>query len=244
MNFQGDKCMLKYKIAEVVFGVNPKYAYTPRICKDYLYEGDAPVAFIAEIPEQTIEKVKSEVEGCSAGYAESLEVFRCLCDYILNKGDGIIFHCSAVAVDGNAYLFAAPSGTGKSTHTRFWREYLGEKAVMINDDKPIIKYVDGEFYVYGTPWMGKHFLGSNTRAKIKAVCKLERGEKNEIEKASVPEMLLTVFNQTLRPSDEVSVNNLLSLTDKLLTAVALYKLKCTPDIEAAKLSYETMSKGE
>ena len=189
-------------------------------------------------------KVKNEIENCSFGYAESLEVFRKLCDYVLNCGDGIIFHCSAVAVDGKAYLFTAPSGTGKSTHTRFWRELLGEKAVMINDDKPIIKYVDGSFYVYGTPWMGKHRLGANVRAEIKAVCKLERGEKNVIEKADVQEMIMTVFNQTLRPETEKTVNNLLDFIDKLLSSVALYRLKCTPTIEAAKLSYGVMSKGE
>lgn len=236
--------MLKLKIADVVFGVNLKYGLTERLCRDYIYDGDEPVEFVAEIKDEAIEKVKGSIENCSSGYAESLEVFRALCDYVLNKGDGIIFHCSAVAVDGEAYLFAAPSGTGKSTHTRFWREYLGEKAVMINDDKPIIKYVDGTFYVYGTPWMGKHYLGANTRAKIKAICKLERGDKNEIEKAAVQDMLMAIFNQTLRPETESEVNNLLDIIEKLLSSVSLYRLKCTPTIDAAKLSYNVMSKGE
>ena len=236
--------MVLLKIAEVVFGVIPKYDLTVKICRDYVYNGAEKPAFIAEISEDDIKKVAGEIENCSLGYAESLEVFRALCDYVLDKGDGIIFHCSAVAVDGEAYLFAAPSGTGKSTHTRFWRELLGDKAVMINDDKPIIKYVDGAFYVYGTPWMGKHRLGANTRAKIKAICKLERGAKNAIEKASAGEMLITVFNQTLRPTSEDGVNKLLDLTDKLLKSVALYKLECTPDIAAAQLSYNVMSKGE
>lgn len=235
--------MLKLKIAGVVFGVNPKYGFTEKICRDYLYEGEEPLSFIAEILSEDIEKVKNSIGNCSYGHAESLEVFRRLSEYVLNRGDGIIFHCSAVAVDGNAYLFAAPSGTGKSTHTKFWRELLGEKAVMVNDDKPIIKYEDGAFYVYGTPWMGKHNLGANIRVKIKAICKLVRGEKNAIEKISPKEMLMTIFNQTLRPETEESVDKLLGIIDKLLSSVELYKLKCTPTIDAAKLSYEVMSKG-
>lgn len=236
--------MLKYRIADVTFGVIPKYAYTERFCREYLYDGETPAAFVAEIPQESIDKVKKEIQGCSDGYAESLEIFRALSNYVLDSGEGLIFHCSAVAVDGEAYLFTAPSGTGKSTHTRFWRELLGDRAVMVNDDKPIIKYVDGAFYVYGTPWMGKHHLGANTRVKIKAICKLERGEKNSIEKLSVAEMIPTILNQTLRPDTESGLNKLLCLTDKLLSSVAIYKLKCTPTIEAAELSYGVMSKGE
>ncbi|MBQ8427284.1 MAG: hypothetical protein IJX16_05955 [Clostridia bacterium] len=145
-------------------------------------------------------------------------------------------------VDGNAYLFTAPSGTGKSTHTRLWRELLGDKAVMINDDKPIIRYVDGEFYVYGTPWNGKHRLDTNTRAKVKAICQIYQAKENEIKKISPPEMLLTVLNQTIRPNDAETYDKLLDLIDKLLRKVELYKLGCNISIDAAKLAYETMSK--
>lgn len=236
--------MLKLKIADVVFGVVPKYDLVEKICRDYIYSGDETPAFTAIVPQEKIEKVKNEIAGCSYGYAESIEVFRILSEYVLDKGEGIIFHCSAISVDDKAYLFAAPSGTGKSTHAHFWRELLGEKAVMINDDKPIIKYVDGEFYVYGTPWMGKHRLGTNSRAKVKAICRLERGNVDEIEKATVSEMIMTILNQTLRPESEEGVDSLLGIIEKLVSSVALYKLKCTPTIEAAKLSYSVMSKGE
>ena len=236
--------MKVYRIAGVVFGVDNKYAHTENICRDYLYEGDEKPVFTVKIPDELIRETQSQVPGCSLGYAEGLEVFRKLCEYVLDKEEGIIFHCSAVAVDGKAYLFTAPSGTGKSTHTRFWRELLKEKAVMVNDDKPIIKYENGEFYVYGTPWTGKHKLGSNVRVKIKAICKLERGDKNEIEKVGVPEMLATIFNQTIRPTDAEVMDKLIRLIDKLLNTVKIYKLKCLPNIEAAKLSYEVLSKGE
>ena len=233
--------MFKVKIADVVFGVEPKYDATQRIFTDYFYYGDDAPAFIANISNEIIDKVASEVEGCHKSYAESLEVFRELAYDLLNNGLGMMIHASAVEVDGNAYLFTALSGTGKSTHARLWRKLLGSRAVMVNDDKPILRFENGEFYVYGSPWMGKHYLGANIKAKVKAVCKLEQAPENSIEKIPVPEMVLALFNQTVRPIDESGMDKLLFLLDKLLAKVKIYRLKCTPTLDAAKLSYSVMS---
>jgi hypothetical protein len=121
---------------------------------------------------------------------------------------------------------------------------LGEKAVMVNDDKPIIRYIDGEFYVYGTPWNGKHHLDTNCRAKIKAICKIEQAKENRIEKINTSEMLMTILNQTIRPDNLEQMDKLLGLIDKMISKVGLYKLGCTISKEAAELAYSTMSKGE
>ena len=234
--------MPKYKIADVVFEVKPIYRYTAEICKDYEYFGKEQPKFVAVMTEQDILAEQSQTEEkFPPAYFESLAVFRKLLDYTLKNCDGIVFHSSAIMVDGNAYLFTAPSGTGKSTHARLWREMLGDRAVMINDDKPIVKYVDGEFYVYGTPWNGKHGLGTNTRAKIKAICKISQAKENTIRRASTAEMLLTIFNQTVRPSKQEDMDRLLGLVEKLLTTVDLYCLGCNISREAAELSYKTMS---
>ncbi len=234
--------MPKYKIADVVFDVKFLYGYTEKLCKNYEYNGDEPCDFSVVMTAEDVAKEKALAPEYAEPYLESLALFRKLCDYCLQNADGIIFHSSAIMVDGKGYLFTAPSGTGKSTHTRLWRELLGDRAVMVNDDKPIIRYVDGKFYVYGTPWNGKHCLDTNCRAEIKAICKIEQAKENSIVPASTTEMLLTLFNQTIRPEDPVQMDKLLSLTDKLLTQVELYKLGCNISKEAAELSYTTMSK--
>lgn len=236
--------MIRYKIADVVFDAELIYGYTPRLCKNYEYVGDEKPSFTAVITNEDVAHEKALAPEFPEPYLESLALFRKLCDYCLTNANGIIFHSSAIMVDGKAYLFTAPSGTGKSTHARLWRELLGDRAVMINDDKPIIRYIDGKFYVYGTPWNGKHHLDTNCRAEIKAVCKIEQAKENTIEVASTNEMLLTVLNQTIRPEDYGQMDTLLTLIDKLLTTVKLYKLGCNISIDAAKLSYNTMSKGE
>lgn len=232
--------MPRYKIAGVVFDAETKHEYTQKLCRDYLYTGNAKPSFSVVITEEDVLKEKADAPEFSDSYLESLALFRKLCEYVLKNANGIIFHSSAIAVDGNAYLFTAPSGTGKSTHTRLWRELLGDKAVMINDDKPIIRYEDGDFYVYGTPWTGKHHLGENVRVKVKAVCEIKRGTKNLIQKISPFEAFITVMNQTLRPKDEEDVDKLLKLIEKLLESVKTYRLYCDVSLDAAKLSYNTL----
>ena len=151
---------------------------------------------------------------------------------------------STVAVDGVAYLFTAPCGTGKSTHTRLWRERFGDRAVMVNDDKPIIRLIDGKFYAYGTPWNGKHRLSTDIKVPIKAVCILDRGEENRIEKIAPKDALVKILDQTLRPTEPALLDKELDLIGKFLKSVNLYKLWCNVSLDAAKLSYGVMSKGE
>lgn len=236
--------MPKYKIADIVFEVQLIYGYTAKLCSSYEYFGEEECAFKTVMTEEDILSEKQKAPEFHDAYLESLSLFRKLCDYALSNCDGLIFHSSAVMVDGEAYLFTAPSGTGKSTHTRLWREMLGDKAVMINDDKPIIRYIDGDFYVYGTPWNGKHRLDTNCRAKIKAICKIYQAKENRIEKCETSEMLLTVLNQTIRPDNIEQMDKLLGLVEKLLNNIKLYKLGCDISLEAAQLSYNTMKNGD
>ena len=232
-----------YKIADVVFSTNHLYAYTQRLCQNYLYTGEDIPSLDIKITADDIdaEKSKSGGEQFPDAYLESLALFRKLGTYILNNMDGIIFHASAVAVDGSAYLFTAPSGTGKSTHARLWHELLGDKMVYINDDKPIIRYIGGDFYVYGTPWNGKHHLDTNSRAKIKAICKITQAKENKIRQMPAKEMLLILLNQTVRPESESEIDKLFPLIEKLLLKTKLYELECNISKEAAELSYWTMS---
>ncbi len=233
--------MARYKIADLVFEAQINYGYTRHLCEKYEYFGDEPSLFTARVTKEDIEREKAQAPEFPEPYLESLSLFRKLCDYALDNADGIIFHSSAIMVDGSAYLITAPSGTGKSTHARLWRELLGEKAVMINDDKPIIRYVDGAFYVYGTPWNGKHHLDTNVKAKIKAICNIYQAKENKIEKVDASQMIAVVLGQTLRPTELEKMDKLLGLIDKLLNSVELYKLGCNVSLESAKLSYKTMS---
>ena len=152
-------------------------------------------------------------------------------------------HASAIAVDGEAFLFTAPSGTGKSTHVRLWRELLGERAVMINDDKPLLRVADGKATVFGSPWNGKHRLGANTSAPVRAICFLERSTENRIREVPPAEIYPGLLAQTYRPENAEALLRTLKLLKRLQQCVRFYRLGCNMNPDAAVLSYQRMKSG-
>lgn len=155
--------------------------------------------------------------------------------------DGIRLHSSAVVVDGRAYLFSATSGTGKSTHTGLWLELFGDKAYIINDDKPAVRLRDGVWYAYGTPWSGKHDISVNKGVPIAGIAVIERAEQNKIEPFKGIEATKILLSQINRPKATEACNRFLELLDKLLTTVPIWRLSCNMEPEAAKIAYEAMS---
>ena len=238
-----------YRIAERNIQITSIYEDIHRLCRDYQYS-EQPIDFAVQTQPSDIdfERKKSahedEVEGrmvrpFSDGYLETLAVYRKIAEKMPDY-DTVLFHGSAVAVDGAAYLFIAKSGTGKSTHTRLWRELLGSRAVMINDDKPLIRVTDAGAIIYGTPWDGKHRLSSNIDVPLKAICILTRGAENHIEPVTAAEAYPMLLQQAYRPADPTSLSKTLNLIDKLAASVSLWRLSCNMDPEAAKVSYEAM----
>ena len=234
--------MPRYKIADIIFSASPKTEYTINLCKNYLYFGDEKeeVAFSISKEDMERERSYSTMQTFSDGVIESLALYRKFLEYAINHNT-LILHCSALSIDDKAYLFTAPSGTGKSTHAKLWREAFGDRVVMINDDKPVIRLIGDEFFVYGTPWNGKHRLDSNVRVKINGICHLKRGKENSIKNITSKDMLMVLINQTLRPETEEMAQNLFSLLDKLLLKVPLFELYCNISKEAAIVAYEGMS---
>ena len=160
---------------------------------------------------------------------------------LLAKG-GIMLHASAVVVDGEAYLFSAPSGTGKSTHTALWLKCFGERAFLLNDDKPALRLEDGKWYAYGTPWSGKEALNTNYRAPLKGICFLSRGEQNRIAPFTGANAIRSFLEQTVRPGAENARIRIMELLDALFRAVPVWKMECNMELDAARLAFETMSR--
>ena len=228
-------------IAKISSSNNTIYEY----CNRYISDGDPDV--VIQITTEDIDYEhrrgqegkleKIEPQEYSVAYLETLAVYRKICEAMVDF-DTVLMHGSVVAVDGVAYLFTAKSGTGKSTHTRFWREVFGERAVMVNDDKPLLKLTEDGVLACGTPWDGKHRLSTNVCLPLKAICILERGETDEIHRISAQEALPMVFQQTYRPK---KLAKYMEIIDKLMQRVEFYRLKCTMSPNAAKIAYEGMN---
>ena len=239
------------RLAGKVIQVNHLYPYIVEYCREYLYEEDAEqIDFTVNISEEDIvfERKKSEREDIKEGhpirqfsdeYLETLAVYRKIAEHLLEY-DTILFHGSVIAVDGEGYLFTAKSGTGKSTHTALWRDLWKDRAVMVNDDKPLLSISETGVIAYGTPWNGKHRLSTNIAVPLKSICILQRDTVNHIEPAEKKAVYPLIIQQTNKPAAPVQMMKTLQLIDKMLANVAVYTLGCNMDPDAARVSYEGM----
>lgn len=238
----------KYKIADKIVEVNSIYEEVHEYCSDY--QTDLPADYSVNITQTDIdfEREKSahedEVEGIpirhfSDSYLEELAVYRKIAEQMIDF-DTVLFHGSVIAVDGAGYLFAAKSGTGKSTHTRLWREYFDDRAIMVNDDKPLLHIGDIGVVAYGTPYNGKHRLGNNISVPLKALCILTRDNDNQIESITREQAYTMLLQQVYRPADILKMAKTLELVDRLADSVKLYRLGCNMDISAAQVAFEGM----
>lgn len=236
----------KLRLADRNISASVLYESTVSFCRDYAAEFGTPdISVEVTLADIAAERIKSdresELEGTpktnpSPAYLETLALYRKIAEALIDF-DVILFHGSAIAVDGVTYLFTAKSGTGKSTHTRLWRERFGARAVMVNDDKPLLHVTDKGVTVYGTPWNGKHRLGSNISAPLGAICILERSEKNHIAECNPMAEFPKILSQTYRKGEPLFMQKTLALLDKLLHAVRVYRLGCNMNPDAADVAY-------
>lgn len=192
---------------------------------------DARLAFEnAKTPSLSL--LESEYMLTGAKFCEELIAF-----------DGFMLHSSAVVYENKAYLFSAPSGTGKSTHTTIWRKVFGEdKTFILNDDKPVIRIIDGEVLAFGTPWSGKTDHNENVGVPLQGICFVERSETNKIMPMSPKDAIHRLLDQTLRPQNGENMSKLLDLLDKVLKNVRVHTLQCNMEDEAAIVAYNGMNK--
>lgn len=159
------------------------------------------------------------------------------------KFNGMMLHASAIKMDGEVYLFSGPSEVGKSTHANLWKQHFKD-AVVINDDKPALRLIDGKWIAYGTPWCGKDYINVNDSAPVKAICFLKQGEKNEIRKLEPIESIPLFIEQTIYRLGPKRMNKMLELLDDILRKIPVYELTSKADMEAVSISAKAMMDGE
>lgn len=198
-------------------------------------EGE-PDIVVRSYPEQLHEKHPYlSMEDC-----EYLSTGSSFYTQLLNY-NGMVLHSSCVVVDDRAYLFTANCGTGKSTHTKLWLKTFGDRAYILNDDKPALREIDGVWYACGTPWSGKHDISRNICVPVAGIALLERGSKNEIVPHGGLPAIQFILGQVTRPNSAAYRILVLETLDRLMQKVPVWKLKCNMEPEAALVSYGAMS---
>ena len=258
----GRKRVFRIEVAGLIIYIDNRYEDVRTLCRDYITQEERKADIYISVSE---EELKEEMDKApeyffGKGYAEGIVAYEKISN-ALPAFDAFVMHSSVVEVDGGAYAFAAESGTGKSTHTRYWKEVLGDRLTVINGDKPILraknpgrKYEVGSrrceggrggdpsaalssdtLLAYGTPWCGKEGWNTNTCAPLKALCLLERGEKNEIFPIDAFEHLGELMGHFHLPGNGmVDMPKLMELIDRMVSTIPVYRLRCMNDISAAE----------
>lgn len=236
------------EIAGHTAAVTSLYDSSRDYCRDYLTEKAAEFSVAVAESDLDDEQLLLDEEARQEGFRrrsftgpflDRAVIQRKLADCLFTQ-NVLMTHGSAIAVDGQGYLFTAKSGTGKSTHTRFWREVFGGRAVMVNDDKPFLSLEQGEIRLCGAPWSGKHGLHRPICVPLGSICLLERGSENAIAPISARDALPMLLHETHCPPGQEA--RLFDMLSALTAAVPLWRMTCTRDPEAARVAYDAMSK--
>ena len=155
--------------------------------------------------------------------------------------DTLAIHSSCIVYQDKAVLFLGESGTGKSTHTRLWREHI-EGAVLLNDDSPMIRVEEGRVWAYGSAWSGKTPCYKQERYELVACVRLSQAPYNRIQKLPVLQAYGAI-HPSCAPEfayDEALYDEVSRIIGQILSVVPCYHLACLPDREAALLSCKTL----
>lgn len=145
-----------------------------------------------------------------------------------------LFHSSVVSYQGKGYMFLGKSGTGKSTHSKLWLKHI-EGTELMNDDNPVVRFIDGQAWVFGSPWSGKTPCYRNVQAPIGAIVKLDQAPHNVIRRLKgLQAYSVLVPSISGKRWDKRQADGLHETENLLASHVNIFHLDCLPDEDAAR----------
>ena len=152
-----------------------------------------------------------------------------------------LFHSSVIGYRGRGYMFLGKSGTGKSTHSGLWLKYI-DGTELLNDDNPVVRFIDGQPWVFGSPWSGKTPCYRNVQAPLGAIVRLSQAPYNKISPLKGIEAYAAVMPAISGMRWDRTLADGLHETENLLASRAkMFHLECLPDEAAARLCMETVT---
>ena len=236
------------EIAGYTGRIDSLFESTRDYCRKYLTESEADFSVTVTREDLEFEQEALRLEALEEGikvrkftdpFLDRTAIQRKTAEFLFDR-DVLMTHGSTVAVDGKAYLFTAKCGTGKSTHTRLWRQVFRDRAVMVNDDKPFLKITDTGVLACGSPWSGKHGLDTNITVPLQGICILQRGTENQIRRITPEEAIPMLLHQSYRPLDPGKNARFEELVVLLAEKTPLWQMACNMDPSAAEVSHSAM----
>lgn len=236
--------MMEFKInlANMIIRICGIHDTLREYCKEYIITDKNLVEdfSITVTPADIQLERRSEDKEKSDNYMEIITTLLKIADELPDRNK-LLMHGAVVAWKKAGYIFTAPSGTGKTTHVRLWKQYLGSDVEIINGDKPVIEVTENEIIAYGTPWAGKERLQKNSCVPVKGICFLRQGDTNRIHKLNKREALPLLLPQIYIMTDSKKAGRTLELFSKILELVPVYEFSCNISDQAVKCSFEALT---
>lgn len=231
---------LKYRIAELNVLMQAKGALVLTQAAAYAADFDGTPDITIDLSDEFIDARQAENplmtrEECEYFYTGMYFYYQLL------RFQGLMVHASALAYQNRAYLFSAPSGTGKSTHVGLWQKYLGADVAVINDDKPAIRILPDGLYVYGTPWSGKTDKNTNVKVPLGGIVFLERAPQPDVRPMKTAEAVQHLLWQTTRSAREDRMQHVLDRINAIMGRVPIYKMGVNMEQASVELSFTTLT---
>ena len=223
-----------YEIAGLKVEMQPQFDRLKRQSEAYKSSGEPIIKLnfdaYGDADSSPIRRSDEDMEYIYGGAA--------FCQEIISYGR-FFLHASAVVYNGEAYLFSASSGVGKSTHTALWlKEFSG--SYILNDDKPVIFPHKDKVYAYGTPFSGKTDLHVNRKVPLRAICFLSQGKENSIAQIDEDRAIALILNNTYRPKNAEGMNLLFDMIGQVIERTNIFEMSCRKESAAALMAYKAM----
>lgn len=216
-------------------------------------DGEKETRYLGAVSESW-EKAYLQVESCGRehrvrylksqfpGKIVSKILLNCMgAEHLIARAGGFIFHCSYIEWEGEAILFTAPSGTGKSTQADLWREYRGTE--IINGDRAAIRLVDGKLVAEGIPFAGSSRYCENRSLPIRAVVYLAQAKETSIRKLRGYEAFSKIWEGvSVNTWDQEDMKLVSKAVQEVARQIPVFYLPCTPDEAAVKTLEEALRK--
>jgi hypothetical protein len=145
---------------------------------------------------------------------------------LLAQDRGLMIHACGADDGDRGYLFAGNSTHGKTTMARLWRD----EAIILNDDRIVLRRRDGRFWMYGTPWHGEYTGVSSRGVPLEKIFFLSHAETNVTDRKEDAEAASMLLTRCFPPLwDEAGMRFTLDFCAQLVADVPCYELGFVPD---------------
>jgi hypothetical protein len=182
-------------------------------------------------------------ETRAAGFALAYPLDDLLFQHHLASRGAAVVHACGLRYRGRALLFCGHSGAGKTTTARLWRRHAPE-AVVLSDDRVVLRARGGRFRAFGTPWHGEGRFSSPASAPLAALFFLRQARRSALLPLGPAEAAARLMARAFPPPwDARGVAGALEACARIAAGTPAYELRFRRDASAVSVVREALARG-